>query len=84
VNTANPLSNTPRLRLRDVVSPLGKNGALDPQGQFERNGSTAIYRENGRRCVAVHFRLRDTSLDKVRDAITPLIPPSCHAEWVGR
>jgi Cu/Ag efflux pump CusA len=84
VNTANPLSNTPRRRLRDVVSPLGKDGAPDPQGQFERNGSTAIYRKNGQRCVAVHFRLRDTSLDKVRDAITPLIPPSCHADWVGR
>jgi hypothetical protein len=84
VNTANPLSNTPRLRLRDVVTPVGKDGAPDPQGQFERNGFTAIYRENGRRCVAVHFRLRDTSLDKVRDAITPLITPSCQAEWVRR
>jgi hypothetical protein len=74
----------PRLRLRDVVSPVGKDGAPDPQGQFVRPGVTAIYRENGRRCVAVHFRVCDTSLDKVRDAIAPRIPPSCRAEWVER
>jgi len=83
-NTTNPITTTPRRTLRDFVSPVGKDGAPDPQGQFERNGFTAIYRENGRRCVAVHFRLRDTSLGKVRDAVTPLIPPSCRAEWVGR
>jgi RNA polymerase sigma factor (sigma-70 family) len=83
-DTTNPISNTPRRTLRDLVSPVGKDGRPDPQGQFERNGLTAIYREDGRRCVAVHFRLRDTSLDKVRDAITPQLPPSCHAEWVGR
>jgi RNA polymerase sigma factor (sigma-70 family) len=84
VDTTNPFTNTPRRTLRDFVTPVGKDGAPNPQGQFERNGFTAIYRENGRRCVAVHFRLRTTSLDKVRDAITPQIPPSCHAEWVGR
>jgi len=84
VDTTNPITATPRRTLRNFVTPVGKNGDPDPQGQFERNGFTAIYRENGRRCVAVHFRLGGTSLDKVRDAITPLIPPSCRAEWVGR
>jgi Cu/Ag efflux pump CusA len=80
----NPVVGQPGLRLRDLVSPVGKDGAPDPQGQFVRAGFTAIYRENGQRCVAVHFRLRDTTLDKVRDAIAPLIPPSCRAEWVER
>jgi RNA polymerase sigma factor (sigma-70 family) len=74
-DTTNPITSTPRRTLRDFVTPVG---------QFERNGFATIYRENGRRCVAVHFRLRNNSLDKVRDAITPLIPPSCRAEWVGR
>jgi cobalt-zinc-cadmium resistance protein CzcA len=83
-NPDNLIEATPRLRLRDLVSPVGKDGAPDPQGEFERAGSAAIYRENGQRCVAVHFRLRDTSLGSVRDAIAPLIPPSCRAEWVGR
>jgi Cu/Ag efflux pump CusA len=83
-NPGNPVAGAPRLRLRDLVSPVGKDGAPDPQGQFVRAGFAAIYRENGKRCVAVHFRLRDTSLDKVRNTIGPLIPPSCRTEWVGR
>ncbi|HKI32238.1 MAG TPA: efflux RND transporter permease subunit [Gemmataceae bacterium] len=83
-NPGDPVVGGPRLRLRDLVSPLGRDGAPDPQGQFVRAGLAAIYRENGLRCVAVHFRLRDTSLDKVRDTIAPLIPLSCRAEWVGR
>src|SRR5262249_2630166 len=83
-DATNPIGNTPRRTLREFVSPVGKDGAPDPQGQFERAGASTIYREHGRRCVAGHFRLRGTSLSKVRDAITPLIPPSCRAEWVGR
>src|SRR5262249_24945596 len=35
-NTSNPITNTPRLRLRELVSPVGRNGAPDPQGNFER------------------------------------------------
>jgi Cu/Ag efflux pump CusA len=83
-NPGNPVAGSPRLRLRDLVSPVGEDGGPDPQGQFMRAGFTAIYRENGRRCVAVHFRLRDTSLYTVRDAIAPLIPASCRMEWVER
>jgi cobalt-zinc-cadmium resistance protein CzcA len=47
VNTANPLSNSPRLRLRDLVSPVGEDGATYPGGQFERAGAQDIYREQG-------------------------------------
>jgi cobalt-zinc-cadmium resistance protein CzcA len=83
-NPGNPVGGRPRIRLRDLVSPVGRDGAPDPRDPFVRAGVTAIYRENGQRCVAVHFRLRDTSLDKVRHTIAPLIPPSCRAEWVGR
>ena len=35
-DTSNPISNTPRLRLRDLVTPVGADGAPDPGGQFER------------------------------------------------
>ncbi len=45
VNTANPINNTPRLRLRELVSPVGINGAPDPKGSFERAGASTIYRE---------------------------------------
>ncbi len=76
--------NNPRLRLHDLVSPLSKDGVPDPEGQFVRPGVTAIHRENGQRCVGIRFRLRDTSLDKVRPTIAPLLPGSCRAEWLGR
>jgi cobalt-zinc-cadmium resistance protein CzcA len=61
-NTANPISNTPRLRLRDLVSPVGKNGAPDPSGPFERAGASTIYRENGKRLIAIKFNVRGRDL----------------------
>jgi cobalt-zinc-cadmium resistance protein CzcA len=62
VNTANPISNTPRLRLRDLVSPVGKNGAPDPNGSYERAGASTIYREQGKRMIAVKFNVRERDL----------------------
>ncbi len=43
--TANPLSGTPRLRLKDLVSPVGEDGDIDPTGQYQRPGAAVIYRE---------------------------------------
>jgi cobalt-zinc-cadmium resistance protein CzcA len=61
-NTANPLSSTPRLRLRDLVSPVGEDGAPDPDGQFERAGASKIYREQGKRLIAIKFSVRGRDL----------------------
>jgi cobalt-zinc-cadmium resistance protein CzcA len=61
-STANPISSTPRLRLRDLVSPVGKNGAPDPNGTFERAGASTVYRENGKRMIAVKFNVRGRDL----------------------
>jgi cobalt-zinc-cadmium resistance protein CzcA len=62
-NTANPMSQqAPRLRLRDVVSPVGEDGAPDPNGQLERAGAADIYRENGKRMIAVKFSVRGRDL----------------------
>ncbi len=61
-NTANPLSNSPRLRLRDLVSPVGEDGAPDPSGQFERAGASDIYREDGKRMIAIKFSVRGRDL----------------------
>ncbi len=61
-NTSNPISSTPRLRLRDLVSPVGDNGAPDPEGQYERHGASTIYREQGKRLIAVKFSVRDRDL----------------------
>jgi cobalt-zinc-cadmium resistance protein CzcA len=62
VDTRNPISNTPRLRLRDLVSPVGEDGAPDPSSQFERAGASDIYRENGKRMIAVKFSVRGRDL----------------------
>src|SRR5579864_2854335 len=37
-DTSNPISNTPRLRLRDLVSPVAEDGSPDPEGSFEQIG----------------------------------------------
>jgi cobalt-zinc-cadmium resistance protein CzcA len=60
--TDNPLSNTPRLRLRDLVSPVGDDGSPNPDGQYERHGASTIYREQGKRLIAIKFSVRDRDL----------------------
>jgi cobalt-zinc-cadmium resistance protein CzcA len=62
LSTANPISSTPRLRLRDLVSPVGPNGAPDPKGTFERAGASTIYREQGKRMIAIKFNVRGRDL----------------------
>jgi cobalt-zinc-cadmium resistance protein CzcA len=55
-DTSNPVgTNSPRLRLRDLVSPVREDGSVDPAGQFERHGASDIYREDGKRMIAVKF-----------------------------
>jgi cobalt-zinc-cadmium resistance protein CzcA len=61
-DTSNPITTTPRLRLRDLVGPVGADGGLDPEGQFERHGASDIYRENGRRMIAIKFSVRGRDL----------------------
>src|SRR5262249_36919716 len=40
----NPVSATPRLRLRDLVAPVGQGGRPDPKGSYIRTGASTIYR----------------------------------------
>jgi heavy metal efflux system protein len=61
-DTTNPLSGTPRLRLRDLVSPLGEDGSTDIKGQFQRSGAADIYREQGKRMIAIKFSVRGRDL----------------------
>jgi cobalt-zinc-cadmium resistance protein CzcA len=89
VDTSNPISSTPRLRLRDLVSPVGEDGAPAPGGSFERAGASDIYREDGKRMIAVKFSVRDRDLGSaVSDArekvgqITELKAPY-RAAWSG-
>jgi cobalt-zinc-cadmium resistance protein CzcA len=86
-NTANPLSNTPRLRLRDLVSPVGEDGAPDPGGQFERAGASDIYREDGKRMIAVKFSVRGRDLAgavaEARGQTRELFQAPYRAAWSG-
>jgi cobalt-zinc-cadmium resistance protein CzcA len=86
-NTANPLSNTPRLRLRDLVSPVGRNGAPDPKGSFERAGASTIYREQGKRMIAVKFNVRGRDLGsavaEAKERTSHLFESPYRAVWGG-
>jgi cobalt-zinc-cadmium resistance protein CzcA len=86
-DTSNPISNTPRLRLRDLVSPVDENGAPDPNGQFERHGASTIYRENGKREIAIKFSVRGRDLagavDEARTRTKELFPPPYRSVWSG-
>jgi cobalt-zinc-cadmium resistance protein CzcA len=87
IDTANPITNTPRLRLRDVVSPVGENGEPDPRGRYERAGASTIYREQGERLIAVKFSVRGRDLGsavaEARQATADLFQAPYRAEWSG-
>jgi cobalt-zinc-cadmium resistance protein CzcA len=90
-NTGNPLSNTPRLRLRDVVSPEGEDGATDPKGKFERPGAAVIYREGAKRSpqrlIAVKFSVRGRDLAgavaEAQEKTKHLFKSPYHPVWSG-
>ena len=58
----NDLSRTPRRSLRDLVTPLDRNGRLDPNGSFVQPGASEIYREQGQRLIAIKFGVRGHDL----------------------
>ena len=80
-------SALPRLRLRDLVSPVGEDGRPDPGGSFVRPGGSMITRENGKRFIAVKFSVRERDLAsavaEVQDRTKDLFPPPYHATMGG-
>ncbi len=80
-------SSAPKLRLRDLVSPAGEDGSTDPEGSYERPGASMIYRERGRRLIAIKFSVRGRDLAGAvaeAQAVTkPIIEPPYRAEWSG-
>jgi cobalt-zinc-cadmium resistance protein CzcA len=83
----NNISNAPRRRLGDLVTPLDDKGHPDPEGSFTRPGASTISREQGNRLIAVKFSVRDRDLaGAVADAqekTAPLFQPPYRAEWSG-
>jgi cobalt-zinc-cadmium resistance protein CzcA len=86
-DTSNPISNTPRLRLRGLVTPVGEDGSPDPDGRFERHGASDIYRENGKRMIAIKFSVRGRDLgsavDEAKLRTKDLFEIPYRAAWSG-
>jgi cobalt-zinc-cadmium resistance protein CzcA len=89
-DTTSPMSaQAPRLRLRDLVSPVGEDGSPEPDGQFERHGASDIYRENGKRMIAVKFSVRGRDLGSAvneaqeKTSQIPELRAPYRAVWTG-
>jgi heavy metal efflux system protein len=83
----NAMSTSVRVPLRELVSPVGEGGGIDPNGQFERAGASMIYREQGERLIAIKFSVRNRDLGgAVKEAkarIKELLPSPYRAIWSG-
>jgi cobalt-zinc-cadmium resistance protein CzcA len=69
----------PRLRLRDLVSPVDEKGQPNPSGSFTRPGGSIITREQGKRFIAVKFSVREdrdlaSAVDEVKEKTKDLFP----------
>ncbi len=86
-DTSNPISSTPRLRLGDLVTPVGSDYAPDPGGRFNRPGYNIIYREQGRRLIAIKFSVRGRDLgsavDEAKVRTKDLFQIPYQAVWSG-
>ena len=86
-DTTNPISSTPRLRLRDLVTPVDKNLDPEPNGQFIDAGASTIYREHGQRMIAIKFSVRGRDLgsavDEAKEKTKDLFQVPYHPVWSG-
>ncbi len=86
-DTSNPISSTPRIRLADLVTPVGADYAPDPAGRFNRAGYSTIYREQGKRLIAIKFSVRGRDLgsavDEAKAKTKDLFQIPYRAVWSG-
>ncbi len=83
-------AGTPRRLLRELVTKVNpKTGAPDPNGVYLRSGASTIYREQGKRLIAVKFSVNNEKRDlasavaEAQEKIDPLMPPGYTTEWSG-
>jgi cobalt-zinc-cadmium resistance protein CzcA len=86
--TDNPITQqAPRLRLRDLVTPVSADGSPEPDGQFERAGASDIYHENSKRMIAIKFSVRNRDLgsavDEARASTKDIFHSPYRAVWSG-
>jgi cobalt-zinc-cadmium resistance protein CzcA len=86
-DTSNPINNTPRIRLRDLVTPVGEDLSPDPEASLVRPGASTIYRENGKRMIAIKFSVRGRDLgsavDEAKSRTKDLFKIPYRAVWSG-
>ena len=78
----------PRLRLRDLVSPVDQYGMANPKGEFTRPGGSTITREEGKRFIAVKYSVREdrdlaSAVNEVEENIGHLLHAPYRAEFGG-
>jgi cobalt-zinc-cadmium resistance protein CzcA len=66
-DTSNPISSSPRLRIRDLVTAVDKNLDPEPSGSYIGAGAATIYREDGHRMIAIKFSVRGRDLGSAVD-----------------
>jgi Cu/Ag efflux pump CusA len=80
-----PVPARPRLRLQDLVRPVGNEGDGDARKDFHRPGAAVIYRENGKRMISVTFRVEGRAVAEAvaeaREKTAALFQPPFRAEW---
>src|SRR5262249_8592842 len=85
--TINSISNAPRLRLGDLVSPVDDKGRIDRGGNFKRAGASLVTREQGERFIAIKFSVRGRDLaSAVADAkakTADLVHLPYRMDWSG-
>jgi cobalt-zinc-cadmium resistance protein CzcA len=83
----NNIASVPRLRLSQLVTPVNKDGVPDPNGTYLRPGASTIYREQGKRLIAIKFSVRGRDLAgavaEAQEVVAPLIPTPYTTEWSG-
>jgi cobalt-zinc-cadmium resistance protein CzcA len=86
-DTSNPISSTPRIRLGDLISPVDSDYTPDPGGRFNHSGASTIYRENGKRMIAIKFSVRGRDLgsavDEAKAKTRDLFRVPYQAVWSG-
>jgi cobalt-zinc-cadmium resistance protein CzcA len=87
--TYNYQAATPRLLVRHLVTPVNAAGDLDPDGSYLRPGASTIYREQGKRLIAIKFSVDNEVRDlagavaEAQEKVNPLLPLGYKAEWSG-
>ncbi|MBL9093478.1 MAG: efflux RND transporter permease subunit [Planctomycetaceae bacterium] len=81
------LDQVPRRRLGDLVSPVDEEGLPDAKGGFVRSAASTIYREQGKRLIAVSFSVRGRDLasavSEAQAKTSSLYPSHIAVEWSG-